>query len=54
MKCHKNIPLFCRIKKKISIPSPSAIYFCGLGYKFRPQRLCKNCSECRRWNNERK
>lgn len=40
---NKKIPLFCKIKKHITIPSPSATMFCGYGFRFRPNFLCKNC-----------
>lgn len=40
---NKKIPLFCKIKKHITIPSPSASMFCKCGFKFRPNFLCKNC-----------
>lgn len=39
----KKVPLFCRIRKHIVIPSPSASIFCGLGLRNRPKCLCKNC-----------
>ena len=40
---YKKVPLFCRIKKYFTIPSPSSTYFCGLGFRYRLQKMCKNC-----------
>ena len=40
---NKNIPLFCKLKKHITIPSPSATIFCEYGFQYRPNFLCKSC-----------
>ncbi len=42
---NKKIPLFCRIKRKspLYIASPSAIFMCDYGFKFRPSNWCMNC-----------
>lgn len=39
----KKIPTLCKIKRHIAIPSPSAIMFCKYGFRYRPEKLCKNC-----------
>lgn len=39
----KKVPTFCKIKRHIAIPSPSAIMFCKYGFRYRPEKLCKNC-----------
>ena len=42
---NKKIPLFCRIKRKspLYIASPSAIFICDYGFKFRPSNWCMSC-----------
>lgn len=35
--------LFCRIKKHITCGSPSATFFCGYGFRYRPEFLCRKC-----------
>lgn len=41
----KKIPLFCKLKKKsiFYTPSPSAMFMCGYGFRYRPYKQCKNC-----------
>ena len=39
----KKVPLFCKIRNFLHIPSPSAMLFCPLGFHFRPTNLCKKC-----------
>ena len=39
----KKAPLFCRMRKHIIKKSPSAILFCGYGFKHRPKLICKKC-----------
>lgn len=40
---NKKIPFLCKIKKHIVFPSPSAIISCKYGFRYRPEKLCKNC-----------
>lgn len=39
----KRIPIFCKIKRHITIPSPSASIFCKHGFRYRSKKLCMNC-----------
>lgn len=39
----KRIPILCKIKRHITIPSPSASIFCKYGFRYRPKKLCMNC-----------
>lgn len=43
MKEKLKIPILCKIKRIITIPSSSASIFCEYGYRFRPYKWCKKC-----------